>query len=185
MASITHLAAGALCGAVYARRAEAKPLPAMAAFAVLALSPDLDLLSVATGLRGTPLDHRAATHSLTVSLVVGALVGAVAAEPGHRRLAGLLCVLALASHAGLDALTRTEPAPQLLWPFSSAAIGAAWQPIPGTRSYQEYFTSAALPVYAWEAVWCAPLLAGAAWVLLRPRRRTGPTSAGSLAVDND
>lgn len=167
MASVSHLAAGALCGAIYARRTGAKPLPTIAKFAFLGLSPDLDFIALELGSDGTFLEHRVMTHSLPFALVVGMLLGRLAPGP-HRSLAGALCIAALASHGLLDAMTANGPGPQLLWPLSTAATQFAWHPIPGTQFYQEYFTSAAIPVFAGEALMCLPFLLATAWFLLRP-----------------
>jgi len=167
MASISHLAAGALCGAIYARRTFASPLRSLAAttaFAALALAPDLDFFVLAMGLDHTPLGHRKLTHSLPFALVVGVLVGGLTGAKDKKALACLLSVLALASHGLLDAATANGPGPQLLAPFSEAPIQFAWHPIPGTQFFQEYFTAAAVPVFAGEALWCLPFLAAAAWV---------------------
>jgi membrane-bound metal-dependent hydrolase YbcI (DUF457 family) len=179
MASISHLAAGALCGAIYAQRTGSKPLPALARFAFLGLAPDLDFIGLELGSDGTFLEHRVMTHSLPFALAAGALI-ARAAPAGSRMLAGLLCVAALASHGLLDATTANGPGPQLLWPFSTAAIQFAWHPIPGTQSYQEYFTPAAVPVLAGEIFACLPFLAATAWFLFRPG-----SPQPSLSIQND
>ncbi|MEQ1855735.1 MAG: metal-dependent hydrolase [Longimicrobiales bacterium] len=173
MASISHLAAGALCGAIYARRTGTRPLPAVVGFAALGLSPDLDFIALEMGLDHTPLGHRVLTHSLTFSVIAGVAIGAVVAPRAWRALACVLCVAALASHGLLDALTANGPGPRLLWPFSSQPLQFGWHPLPGTRSYQEYFTPAAIPVFVGEALWNIPLLVGTAWLLLRPGRAHG------------
>lgn len=169
MASIAHLAAGALCGAVYARRAAVRPAKPVVAFAALALAPDLDFIALELGSAGTPLDHRVLTHSLTFAIVVGLATGAWLAPASRRAGAAALCIVALASHGILDALTANQPGPRLLWPFSARPIQFAWHPIPGTRRYQEYFDPAVAPIVAGEALLSLPLLVLLAWMLLRPR----------------
>jgi inner membrane protein len=168
MASVSHLAAGALCGAVYARKARAKPVPAMTAFALLALSPDLDFIALQIGSEGTLLDHRVMTHSLSFALVAGVTVGAWVGSRRRQWLVGSCVALALASHGLLDAMTGNGPGPQLFWPFVPAPIQLAWHPIPGAEFYQDYFTTAAVPLFAAEALLCVPILALAAWILWRP-----------------
>jgi inner membrane protein len=166
MASISHLAAGGLCGAIYAHRTGSNPIAAIAGFAFLGLSPDLDFIALELGSDGTFLEHRVMTHSLPFALVVGLALGFAAQRP-QRRLARVLCIAALASHGLLDALTANSPGPQLLWPFTNAAMQFAWHPIPGTHYYQEYFTTAAIPVFSGEALICLPFVTATVWVLIR------------------
>jgi len=168
MASITHLAAGTLCGAIYSRKTDAEPISSMAVFAALALSPDLDFLAARFGSDGTPLEHRVMTHALPFALVIGAAIGW---GGRRRRVAGVLGALALASHGLLDAMTNNAPAPQLLWPFLRVPIQLPWHPIPGTQSYQEYFTLAGVHVVLSEALVCLPFVLAIVWVFLRKSRR--------------
>lgn len=169
MASVAHLAAGALCGALYARKTDTNPAVAVPAFAALALAPDLDFFALLADPAGTPLEHRAMTHALPFAAVAGGLLGATVVARGQRVLAAALCAAALASHGLLDAFTNNGPGPRLLWPFSDAHIRFPWHPIPGTQSFQEYFTLGGVPVMATEALVCAPLWAAIAVLLLRPR----------------
>lgn len=184
MASISHLAAGALCGAAYSRATGSRPVRTMAAFAFLGLSPDLDFFALEAGLSGTPLGHRGLTHSFAFSIAAGVAVGWLATKPPNRLIASILAVLALFSHAMLDAMSKSEPGPQLLWPFSSSPIVAFWRPIPAVPFYQEYFTTKAIPVFAVEALWCIPFLAAAAWLLLGTGSPS-PRSDPSLATENN
>jgi len=165
MATVAHLAAGALCGAVYSRRTGASPLVTVPLFAALALSPDLDFIAVQFGADGTPLEHRAATHAIPVAAVAAAALGIALARAADRWLAGLLSFLALASHGMLDAMTDNAPGPKLWWPFSSANLSFVWQPIPGTEFWQDYFKPVGIPVLAAESLLSLPLLGAAAWVL--------------------
>ena len=173
MASIGHLAAGAVCGAVYSRATGARPASAVAAFAALAMAPDLDLLLIRFN-PSTPFGHRVMTHSLPFAVAAGALMGLLGRTHTRRRL-GVLAVVALASHGLLDALTGTGRGPKLLWPFSSTSLAFSWRPIPGTNSFQEYFTLGAAPVYAQEFVLHTPLIVAAALILLWRRRLVEPT----------
>ncbi|MEX2048816.1 MAG: metal-dependent hydrolase [Gemmatimonadota bacterium] len=168
MATVAHLAAGALCGAVYARKASANSLVAVPLFAALALSPDLDFFAVQLGSDGTPFAHRAMTHAIPVGAVVGMALGVGFGRSPQKLWAGLLAFLALASHGILDAMTANAPGPWLWWPLTSAPLSFAWQPIPGTESWQEYFTLAAVPTLAVESLLSLPLVAAAGWVLWGP-----------------
>jgi inner membrane protein len=173
MASVAHLAAGALCGALYARKTDTNPAVAVPAFAALALAPDLDFFALWADPAGTALEHRAMTHALSFAAVAGGLLGAIAGAGGRRVLTAALCAAALASHGLLDAFTNNGPGPQLLWPFTDAHVRFPWHPIPGTQSFQEYFTLAGVPVMVIEALMCAPLWAATALLLLslRPEHR--------------
>jgi membrane-bound metal-dependent hydrolase YbcI (DUF457 family) len=166
MASIAHLAAGAACGAAYARATSTEPAHAIAAGALMALSPDLDFFAAPFGAQGTPLEHRVMTHSLVFALLVGAALGAIWGARGHRWLGAVTGVATLSSHGIMDAMTTSTPGPQLLWPFLSAPIRFGWRPIPGTHSFQDYFTTAGLPVLSAEAIVCIPLLVLTAWLTL-------------------
>lgn len=171
MATITHLAAGAVCGAVYARKTSTSPAVAIPAFAALAASPDLDFLGLAWGdTRGTPIEHRVLTHSLVFAAIVGVPLGSSLARRGRRKLAAILAVVALASHGFIDAFTSSGKGPELLWPFVSARMSFPWTPIPGTEYFQEYFTLRGLGVIAHEALFCIPFLVATAWILWSPAR---------------
>lgn len=184
MASIAHLAAGAVCGAAYARATSAKPAHAIAVFALVALSPDLDFLALNLphGSEGTPLEHRVMSHSLAFALLAGALLGGTVAPQGRRLHAVLWTTVALTSHGVLDALTNNGPGPQLLWPFSRSPIQFAWHPLPGTQFFQEYFSAAAIPVVSVELLWSLPLLLLAWWISAGPRPYTGRARRGAGAL---
>jgi inner membrane protein len=173
MATVAHLAAGALCGAVYARKASANPLVAVPLFAALAASPDLDFFAVQFGSDGTPLGHRAMTHAIPVAAALGMALGASFGRSPHRLLAGLIAVLALASHGVLDAMTASGSGPWLWWPFTSTPLRFAWRPIPGTEFWQDYFTLSAVPVLAVESLLSLPLVAASVWVLWGPLAKDG------------
>lgn len=170
MASVAHLAAGAVCGAVYARATGAPKAPSVVAFAALAVAPDLDLLAPYLGIdaRGTPIEHRVMTHSFSFALVLGLLIGAMFG--GRSKLALIQSSAgALASHGCLDALTNNHPAPALFWPLTDRPIQSAWTPIPGTNAFQEYFELAVFPIVSEEALWSLPMLA-ATYLIVRGRR---------------
>lgn len=156
----------------------------MAAFAALALSPDLDFITMEMGLGDTPLDHRVLTHSFAFALVMGSLIGLLA-HRGMRLLGSSLFVLALASHGILDAMAQSEPGPQLFWPFLKEPIVAFWRPIPGTDFYQTYFTPEAIPIFVGELAVSLPLLAAAGWVLMRRPRAAARSGVMAPAYSDD
>ena len=179
MASIAHLAAGAACGAVYARKTGTRPLPTIAAFSALALAPDLDLFALPFRPSGTPLEHRVMTHSLPFA--VGAGVAAVAVgtwvRNSHAMALGMLVALALASHGILDSMTAVGHAPRILWPFTWQRFAMPWQPLPGVASFQGYFSLSAVRVFVAEGLWSAPFLATVVWAL----RKSGGASPTRVA----
>ncbi len=82
-----------------------------AVFAALGMLPDLDLL--------LPLEHRAASHSLTAAFVAGLVAAALT---GRGRF-GIAAGTAYATHVLLDWLGTDTSAPfgvMALWPFSHA-----------------------------------------------------------------
>ena len=177
MASLTHLAAGAVCGAVYARVTRTEPAHAIVAYSLVALAPDLDIVAAQLGARATPLDHRVMTHALPFAVGIGAAIGAVWKDRSRRLLVGVLTAAALASHGLLDALTSGSLGPQLLWPFSTAPVGFAWRPIPGAESFQQYFLLSGVPVLRSEALLSAPLLGLAGLILVWPTKSLNRPSA--------
>lgn len=169
MASIGHIATGALVGAVYAKTTNTKPLPAVAAFAALAVAPDLDLLAIPFGVRGTPLEHRVLSHSWLFAGVLGLAVGLLAWRKPFRMLTGAMVFLAVGSHGMLDALTKHGRGPALLWPLSDTRYSFAWQPIRGSESFEGYFNLSALPAVATEVLIFLPVMVLTGVLLLRSR----------------
>ena len=93
-----------------------RPLtPLVAACAVLALAPDLDLL-LAT--------HRTVTHSIAAVAVTAVACGAIARALGWPAITtAAACALSVASHVVLDWLGRDSNTPRgvmALWPVSTA-----------------------------------------------------------------
>jgi inner membrane protein len=129
VASITHLAVGALGGRVLAGRPH---LGAMLSLAALSLLPDADVLAFSFGL---PYDHafghRGASHSLVFAALVGILAASAArlhgARPGRT---GLIVGLTVATHPLLDALTDGGLGVALWWPLSAERIFFPVRPIP-------------------------------------------------------
>ncbi len=178
MASIGHLATGALIGAVYARTTDTRPLPAMAAFAALAVAPDLDLLAIPFDPRGTPLGHRVMTHALPFAAAVSLVVALAMGQRPHRMLLGVLSFLAMASHGVLDAFTRHGQGPALWWPITDARYAFWWQPIRGSESFEGYFTGQVIPTVLAEGIMFLPVVALTAVILTRGGR---PLAVGDTA----
>jgi len=140
MASIGHVAVGLAA----ARAQDNRPSwPAMLGWSALSLLPDID---VAGFMRGVPYGaewgHRGATHSLTLALAGGVLVG-LGARLFKRSFAKTmaLAVLVLASHGLLDTMTDGGLGIALLWPFSLARFWAPWRPIPVAPIGPAFFTT--------------------------------------------
>jgi len=142
----------------------------MAAFAAVALAPDLDLLGLLWRSGGTPLEHRVMTHSLPFAFGVGAAVAAAGlwTRRTHGLALGVLVGLALASHGILDAMTAVGHAPRILWPFTWQRFAMPWQPLPGVPSFEGYFRLSAIRVFLEEAMWSLPFLGTIAWALIAP-----------------
>ncbi len=149
-------------GALDASRSYA-PMGGLAlACAVLAVTPDLDLLF--TG-------HRTVTHSIGAVLLVGTTAAIVAARSGWpvARVA-LTCAAAYASHVFLDwlAVDRTVPrGVQALWPFDHHWYISGLDLFRQTER-RHVFTAATIKqnvaTIAQEVLIIAPLLA-AAWLV--------------------
>lgn len=182
MASIGHLATGALIGAVYARATDSRPLPAMAAFAALAVAPDLDLLAIPFDPRGTPLGHRVMTHALPFAAVVSLVVALAMGKRPHRLLLGVLSFLAMASHGVLDAFTRHGQGPALWWPITDARYAFSWQPIRGAESFAGYFSGQVFPTVLDEAIMFLPVVAVTALILTRRSRPLGVGDTAEMAA---
>lgn len=163
MASIGHLAVGAAVGAAFSVKTGSRPRPTIIAFALLALSPDLDLVTASLGVprgTGSPLDHRGFTHSVFFALAIGGLVGAVVrGTPMRRYFTGFCAFIALASHGLLDTMSRLGNGPLLFWPFSSAFYEFPWRPIPGVITAQHYLTLQAIPTLVVETMLFLPFIA--------------------------
>ena len=185
MASIGHLATGALVGAVYSRITDTKPLPAIAAFAGLAVAPDLDLLAVPFNPRGTPLEHRVITHALPSAAIVGLVVALALGKRPYRLLLGAMSFLALASHGVLDAFTRHGNGPALWWPFTDARHAFSWQPLRGSESFAGYFTWQGIPTVLTELVTFLPVVALTVLIVLRRGRPLALGDTAELAAANE
>lgn len=97
--------------------------------AVLAVLPDLDLLSAIFEVRAyEPLGHRGLSHSLVIAVLVG-VAAALFFFRDWRRAAPVL-VAAAASHGVLDAFTSGEVGVALFAPLSDARVMSPWKLLP-------------------------------------------------------
>jgi inner membrane protein len=171
MASIGHVVVGMAAARIYQRRpySWSKLSVAMAFWGGLSLLPDVDVIGFRYGVRyADPLGHRGATHSLLFALVVGIVIGLLAAffRRGFARTA-IVAVLLLVSHPVLDTLTDGGLGCALLWPFDDERFFAPWNPIPVAPIGLHFFSAAGLSVALFELCMFSPILLFAIW----PRAR--------------
>jgi membrane-bound metal-dependent hydrolase YbcI (DUF457 family) len=118
----------------------------------------------------TPLEftHYPWTHSLLMSVVLGAVLGHIAFMSGVPRPRAAIIALLVPSHWVLDFITHVPDLP--LWPFGGPKVGLGlWQSIPGT-----FVVEGAL----WVA--CIALFLG----VRRPRGLNGNLAFWSFIVIN-
>ena len=160
MATMGHVA----CGLVAARVWRDRPprLGESVLWAVLALLPDADVMTLGTIPYGAPFGHRGASHSL-VAAAVGGLLAALFARglrvPRSARF-GVLAGLVLASHGILDTMTYGGGrGVALLWPFEATRLWAPWRPIPIAPTGTAMWSRKGFWVLAVETAMFAPFLA--------------------------
>lgn len=178
MASIGHVAVGLAAARAQATRPS---WPAMLGWSALALLPDIDVVGFLRGVPyGAEWGHRGATHSLTLAVAGGVVVG-LAARWFKRPVAKTMAfaVVVLASHGLLDTMTDGGLGVALLWPFSLTRYFAPWRPIVVAPIGLDFFTSYGATVAASEVVLFAPLLLFALWPRTRAFTRL---AAGLLTV---
>lgn len=163
--------------------------------AVLALMPDLDVVSFTLGIPyAHPLGHRGLSHSLLAGLVFGVLAWLLlrlllrfvrppdgGPEPGTPGWLDLLVLCAAAcSHGPLDMLTGGGGlGVALLAPFTHERLFFPVRPVPVSPIGLRYFLSSGLPVLAWELVLLCPL-AAIGW--LRSSGHPTPIRAGGATA---
>jgi inner membrane protein len=182
MASFGHVAVGLLAGRLHggdtqpASRSAPAPLGALLLFMGMSMLPDADVFLVALGVPDSgPLGHRGASHSLGFALL-GALVCAlVARRVGWPVLRTALAGgLALASHAGLDALGAGGRGLMLLWPVSFTRFHSPWRIFPDAPRGLKLLSQAGLFELCAELVIFSPLTLYALWPQIRARRQHRP-----------
>ena len=113
-------------------------------------------------MRGVPYGaewgHRGATHSLTLAVMGGIVVG-LGARWFKRPVAKtmLLAIVVLASHGLLDTMTDGGLGIALLWPFSLTRFFAPWRPIPVAPIGPDFFTADGAMIALIELVLFLPL----------------------------
>lgn len=152
----------------------------LAALAVLAALPDLDVLAFSAGIPYEHwLGHRGLTHSLPFALVLGPVAAAVV-FPGVPRFGtawwrlALLLAMATASHGLLDALTDAGLGVGFWIPFETSRTFFSWRPLAASPiGVGAFFRGAALQILAAEVVviWLPVLLAATAASFARRARR--------------
>jgi inner membrane protein len=134
---VTHAVAALAVGSLFVGRG--MPRKALAAGAVLAVAPDLDLAAYYLGVPyGAPLGHRGLSHSLVFAAGLGGVAAAAysrtvripdpARSPG-RGILWLYFFLCAASHGVLDALTDGGRGVAFLAPFDDTRYFLPFRPI--------------------------------------------------------
>ncbi len=181
MPGLGHIAVGVAAGRFAAgrlyRREEDSAgamAAAMAAFSLLSVLPDADVVAFALGIPyDAPFGHRGAFHSVAAGLAIGLLAGWVARLGGlpWGRTTLLACGVA-ASHGLLDTLTDGGRGIAVLWPLTDERFFAPWRPIPVSPIGPAVFSEWGLRVVLTELWLFSPLLLYGLWPR-RLRRRSG------------
>ena len=157
MASIGHVAVGLT--AARSSEGRASRWPSLLFWSALSLLPDIDVVGFMRGVPyGAPWGHRGATHSLTLAVAGGVVVGLAARwfkRPVARTMA--FAVVVLASHGLLDTMTDGGLGIALLWPFSLTRFFAPWTPIPVAPIGPAFFTIDGATVALFEVALFLPL----------------------------
>jgi inner membrane protein len=171
MATIGHIAVGLAAGSYTDTPNRSRWSPV--GWSALSLLPDADVIGLGLGIEyGDTWGHRGATHSLTLSIVLGLAVGLTTrrwtARPWRTALlaSGVLC-----SHGLLDTMTYGGLGSALLWPFDSTRYSAPWQPIAAAPIGLAVLSARGLWIAATETLLFAPLIVFAFRRLLRRDRR--------------
>jgi inner membrane protein len=170
--------AHAVCGAALwpLFRSESAPNKAWLAGAALAVVPDIDVLGFRFGIAyGDLLGHRGLTHSLLVALVCGVVVAFAYARARGSAIPPATftayCVVAMASHGLLDAMTTGGLGVALWAPIDSMRYFFPWRPIAVSPiGIRPFLTSRGIAVLVNEAGWVGvpSLIIAAAGRYLRP-----------------
>jgi inner membrane protein len=169
MASLGHVAVGVAAARWRASHGgRASLVRAMLACSVLALLPDVDVVTFRLGIPyGDPFGHRGMTHSLAFAVGVGLAVAAwlkVRGRPVARD--ALLATLVVASHGVLDACTTGGKGVEFFWPLDTARYFLPWRFIPVAPIGTRMLSMRGLRVVLVEAVLFLPAWLYAFW----PRR---------------
>ena len=135
-------------------------------WSVLSMAPDADVVGFAFGIPyADPFGHRGAAHSILAACVAALAVGLAHREQRARFV--LLALLAIGSHALLDALTDGGLGVALAWPFANDRFFAPWRPIPVAPIGLGFLSKRGMLVAATELFYFLPVFAWALW----PRRK--------------
>ena len=159
MASVGHVAVGMMAARVY-RDGRVPTWSSVASWSALSLLPDADVVGFALGVQyGDPWGHRGATHSLTLSVALGLVIGLAGRWLKRPVLRTALTASAvLASHGLLDTMTDGGLGCALLWPFDLTRYFAPWRPIPVAPIGVDFFSPYGGIVALTEVVLFSPLL---------------------------
>ncbi|MFI8480653.1 metal-dependent hydrolase [Pseudomonas sp. NPDC078700] len=139
---------------------------------ILAIAPDADVIGFKFGIAyASEWGHRGFTHSLAFAAVIAA-VCMLFSKPLNAKpwIVFLVCFIAGASHAALDAMTNGGLGVALYWPFSMERVFFPFRPIQVSPiGIGAFFTERGLRVIASELVWIfiPGLLIGLAGALIR------------------
>jgi hypothetical protein len=164
---VAHGLAGLSVHLLTARnRVDLTSMPHAVVAVAAAVAPDLDLLLRFIDGRN---HHQAESHSIGVTLVVGAVVALVARVAGSRRAVslGIVAAAGWGSHLLLDYLGRDTHPPiglPILWPFAGGYFKAPWPLFLDIGRTLNWHTVRhnALAV-AWEMVLMLPILLATWW----------------------
>lgn len=131
MSTFGHWAAASLIEKVSAPRDStlSQRAPRLALWALASIAPDLDLLLKS---KNEESYHRGFSHSLSIALFGGAVIGILARKAGRDQFKNTLVASAvLASHGLLDAASNeSSTGVKLLWPFNKKRYLFRYRPIP-------------------------------------------------------
>jgi inner membrane protein len=155
--AFAHAACGAALWPLF--RSERAPKKAWLTGTALAVLPDIDVVGLRFGIPyGDLLGHRGLTHSLLFALVCGSVVALTYARarddaaPPATFVA--YCVVAVASHGLLDALTTGGLGVALWAPLDGTRYFLPWRPIAVSPiGIRPFFASRGVTVLVNEAGW--------------------------------
>ena len=150
-------------------------LPLLAASAVMAVAPDLDILAGS---------HRTYSHSVGAAAIVGVVSWLALRARGLSGAAAAVSTAAYASHLPLDWLSKDTSYPSGLtglWPFTMTFYKSGWDVFGEiSRRYwlPQEFVLGNLRAAAWEFVLVAPLVF-TAWAVWSARTLSTKTEEGT------
>lgn len=135
---------------------KAIPKPFLAAGALAAILPDLDVIGFRLGIPyGAGLGHRGFSHSVFLALGF-ALLGGLAFRIAKHRFGTAFSFLffSMLSHGLLDAFTTGGKGIALLWPFTLQRFFAPWQVIEvSPLSLSRFLSGSGAAVMVSELIW--------------------------------